>query len=331
MTALEALDTSGADPIFIVGAPRSGTTLLRTMLNRHPDIGICDETFFFYYVGSRRKVFGELKSMANREPVVDRYLETQRVRRLGLHTQDLRTALLRDGEDYERLFLALLRFYAASQGKRRYGEKTPQHAYHVDTLCRVYPGCRIIHLVRDPRDVVASLNRMPFGAPYTAANARVWRSCVQAAERESGRDNFLRVHYEHLVDRPEGELQRICRFISEPYHRCMLAADPSARVDQWWFQRAQEPLSTDRKEKWREDLTPTDVGVVEWINHDLMTGLDYTPTGRPPSEWQRLVARVQEVLWSVQSRIWGLPRLWYYWLQPTKLAAEEAWIDRNRR
>lgn len=325
------MDTSRADPLFIVGAPRSGTTLLRTMLNRHPSIGLCDETFFFYYVGSRQGAFGDLRSLPNRERVVDRYLETHRVRRLGLEVDGLRAALLAEGDSYDRLFLALLQFYAASQGKRRCGEKTPQHAHQVEILCRAFPSCRVVHLVRDPRDVVASLNRMPWGARCTAANARTWLGCVQAAERESSRENFLRVHYERLVDQPERELRRICRFIDEPFSSRMLEADPGARADQWWFQRAQGPLSSAHREKWREELSAADVAIVEWIAHDPMTALEYTPVTQPPGAGRRFLARSGEFLWGIREQVAGIPRLWYHWLQPTRLAAEEAWIDRRSR
>src|SRR5262249_26323473 len=117
-----------AAPIFLVGAPRSGTTLLRSMLNRHPCFALCDETFFFYWVARRARAFGDLESDANRRRVVERLLEMRRVRRLGLDADALRARLLAEGTSYARLFESLLRCYADAQGKARCGEKTPQHA-----------------------------------------------------------------------------------------------------------------------------------------------------------------------------------------------------------
>jgi hypothetical protein len=301
------------------------------MLNRHPAIGLSDETFFFYYVHHRQRAFGDLASEVNRARVVDRLLETDRIRRLGLDEQALRAALLEHGTDYDRLFLALLEFQAQVLGKKICGEKTPQHAFEVEALGRMFPRGRVIHLVRDPRDVVASLQRMPWGAASSAANARTWSRCVRAAERIQGRPNFLRVHYERLVDQPERELRRICEFVNEPYSKSMLEVDPDAKADRWWFERAQGPLARDRREQWRQELSAAEVAIVEWVAHDGMTLLGYTPAGEPPGRAARIGARLEELEWALWDRIRSLPRLWYHWLQPTHLAREEAWIDRRSR
>src|SRR6267378_254336 len=77
------------EPIFIVGAPRSGTTLLRNMLNRHPAIAICRETVFFQYVYQRRRTFGSLGELRNRRRLITEYLSTQRIRLMQMDSQAL--------------------------------------------------------------------------------------------------------------------------------------------------------------------------------------------------------------------------------------------------
>ncbi|MGA3187637.1 MAG: sulfotransferase, partial [Bryobacteraceae bacterium] len=99
-------------PIFIVGAPRSGTTLLRNMLNRHPDISMCRETGFFHYVYSRRHVFGDLSQPQNRERLVREYLSIQRIKRMRIDLPALETKLLREAASYEAFFSAMLTFVA---------------------------------------------------------------------------------------------------------------------------------------------------------------------------------------------------------------------------
>jgi hypothetical protein len=72
------MEEPGLDaPIFIVGAPRNGTTLLRNMLNRHPAITICRETVFFDYFYPRRRTFGSLSELRNRQSLIREYLSTQ--------------------------------------------------------------------------------------------------------------------------------------------------------------------------------------------------------------------------------------------------------------
>lgn len=170
-------------PIFIVGAPRSGTTLMRNMLNRHPAIAISRETEFYHYIYRRRRIFGSLSDLGNRKRLVKEYLSTQRIQRMNLDLQALEQKLLEEGVTYEALFASLLSFYARAHGKRRCGEKTPQHALFTEVLCRWYPDARIIHILRDPRDVVASLLRMPSAPNDVIGNARVWLRFNLAARR----------------------------------------------------------------------------------------------------------------------------------------------------
>jgi Sulfotransferase family len=263
-------------PIFIVGAPRSGTSLLRNLLNRHPAIGLCDESHYFYYVWRRRRAFGDLANAATRQRLVDRYLATRRLRRLEIPLEDLAARLMREGTNYDAFFITLLRFYAAVHHKRRFGEKTPQHAFFVATLCEWYPHCRIIHLVRDPRDVVASLLRMPWGSRNALVNARRWRGSVTAVERAGSRDNLIRVRYEQLVSDPESELRRICDFVGEEPH-AGLGAAASPPADAWWFARAAAPVTTARRGAWRQELTSEDVAVIEWVAAPFMRRFGYEP------------------------------------------------------
>lgn len=316
-------------PIFIVGAPRSGTSLLRNLLNRHPAIALCDETYYFYYVYSRRRAFGDLSDATARRRLIERYLATARIQRMCLDAPALADCLMREGTTYSAFFAALLRFYAASRHRRRCGEKTPQHAIFTEVLYAWYPHCRLIHVVRDPRDVVSSLLRMPWGSRNALINARLWSRCVLAAERWCERDNYLRVHYERLVATPESELQRICTFVAEEYRKEMLLAGDLPAADAWWFDRARAPVQRDRSGAWQHDLTPEQVSAVEWIAGAQMRRVGYAPTGRSASPGARLRASVGELVDGVAEAIRGFPRTWYYWFQPTQLAAEEALIDRR--
>lgn len=317
------------DPIFIVGAPRSGTTLLRAMLNRHPRIGLCDETFYFYYVYARQRTFGDLKEIRNRRLLAEKYIATDRIRRLEMDAGDLTETLVTEGDSYAAFFASLMRHYAGSLGKVRFGEKTPDHAMHAETLCSWYPDCRIIHLLRDPRDVVASLVRMPWGSNSAMANARRWVNCTTGALQCQDRDNYLRLRYEDLVEDPQRELETICRFLGEKYSDAMLVPDEDAKADRWWFERAQGKVTKNRHGKWREELTSAQVAIVEHIAGDHMRRFGYETAEPTPSAWSVLKAQLGETTDSLRRKIVKLPRLWYFWIRRTELAAEEAWNDRK--
>jgi Sulfotransferase family len=318
-------------PIFIVGAPRSGTSLLRNLLNRHPAIGLCDETHYLYYVWSRRRAFGDLADAAARRRLVDRYLATRRLRRLGIPLEDLATRLERDGTSYDAFFVTLLRFYAAVHHKRRFGEKTPQHAFFVATLCEWYPRCRILHLVRDPRDVVASLLRMPWASRNAFVNARRWLASVTAVERAGSRDNLMRVRYEQLVTDPESELRRICDFVGEEPHAGLGGGAASPPVDAWWFARAAQPVTSAHCGAWRRELTSNDVAVIEWVAAPFMRRFGYEPAEPAARVAPRLRAVAGAAVDRPREKLRQLPRMWYTWARPTQLAAEEWWIEHDGR
>jgi hypothetical protein len=317
-------------PIFIVGAPRSGTTLLRAILNKHPSIAICDESYFFYYVYSRRRAFGDLAQEGNRRRLVEAYLETWRIRRLGLDQQELERRLLREGTDYPALFMSLMEAYAESRAKRRPGEKTPHHAQHVETLFDWFPDATVIHVVRDPRDVVASLRKVPWGRNSVAANARLWIDLTQAAERSAERSGFVSLRYEDLVSHPGNTLRSLCLALGEPYVPELLSDRSQETPDRPWFSRAYEqPISRSRVGSWRGDLSRGQVRIVEWIAGSLMEKHGYEPVMPPPSALQKAGASLRRVGEAVRLRMLRLPASWYHWLQPRNLAGEEGWIDRG--
>jgi hypothetical protein len=134
-----------------------------------------------------------------------------------LDPNGLEERLLRDATSYPALFASLMEHFAAAQGKPRWGEKSPQHSLFTETLCEWFPGAAIIHLVRDPREVVASLQLVPWASNSVITNAITWRRYNQAARRSSHRPEYLMVHYHDLVNHPERELRRICSLLGEEY------------------------------------------------------------------------------------------------------------------
>src|SRR5262249_39741243 len=171
------------------------------------------------------------------------------------------------------------------------------------------------HLVRDPRDVVASLLRMPWGGRTALANARLWRTCVTGAERARRRDNYLIVCYEELVSDTEAQLRRICDFVGEEYLPHMAAADASLAPDAWWFARAREPITAGRQGIWRTQLTGDDVATIEWVAGALMRRFGYEPCAPPANLSVRLRAFTGTVAADVQQTLTQLPRIWYHWVR----------------
>ena len=311
--------------VFIVGSPRSGTTFLRHVLDRHPSLSICGETRFFAEVYKRRWLFGDLANPAKRGRLVDQYLSTARIRRIGMDLDGLKEKLLREATSYRALFTGILEYYAESQGKKRLGEKTPHHAFHAETLCQWYPGAAIIHLVRDPRDVVASLQRMPWAPDSVVSNACMWLLFDRAARRLESYAGYVRVRYETLVTQPEQELTRICAHVGEDYAPEMLRADVSAgsrRV-------AAGPLTRKRVNQWQEQLTAEEVSLIECVAGRDMQMYGYVRSGGSISFATITRGLAIAALDSVRRQAARIPYFWHSLTQPTKLSDREYWKYRR--
>jgi hypothetical protein len=318
-------------PIFIVGSPRSGTTLLRNILNRHPRIGICGETQFLHYVYARRRAFGDLSDLRNRRRVIEEYLALRRLKRFIIDPGVLAERLMREATSYQGLFTGVIKYYAESQGKQRCGEKTPRHALFSETLCEWYPGGTLIHMIRDPRDVVASLQRMPWAADSVVQNAWRWLRHNLTVQRCSHLPQYLPVRYEALVTQPEQEVARICARLGEEYLPSLLESQGQAAFPAPvpWSRRAQEPITTERLGNWREELTARQVSQVEWVVGRHMETLGYQRTVDPPSKLTIARGLGFAMFDTARMRIRQLPGIWYHVVRPTKLAKEEAWMRRR--
>ncbi|NBC16241.1 MAG: hypothetical protein GVY18_02870 [Bacteroidetes bacterium] len=268
-------------PVFIVGMPRSGTTLLSMMLTAHPDVAIAPETHFFSHYWRR----------THRPPA-------ERVRRFlaggVLDEMDLpeaaRQRIAQTAEASptpEAALGALLRAHAEQQGARVWGEKTPAHLEYADVIWQHFPEARLLALVRDPRDVTRSLQRVPWDRENVIHHARRWRTYAEdIARHERERpDRFAAVRYEDLLRQPEAVLRRVCRVLDVSFADAMLAYheagdrtfDPAREP---WKRNALRPPDPSRIGQWRQALAPGDVWLVERIAGAAMQQHGY-PLARP--------------------------------------------------
>jgi hypothetical protein len=306
-------------PIFIVGSPRSGTTLLRNLLNRHPRLAICGETHFNRLIYRRRKVFGDIGNLDNRRRLIKEYMATDRILRSELKLAGLEDRLLRDATSYPAFFASLMEHFAESEGKPRCGEKTPQHALLTEQLSEWYPGAAIIHIVRDPREVVASLQRVPWASNSVYTNTSTW-------------PEYMVVSYQDLVSDPERALTRICAHVREDFSPSMLVAETTAVDEHTGWGRARTAVTPERLGKWQQQLTPRQVALIEWTAGRHLESFGYTPSAIPPPTMTAIASGLSfAALDAFWRRMLYFPALFYHFLQPTKISKEEFWIFRRVR
>jgi hypothetical protein len=311
-------------PIFIVGSPRSGTTLMCKVLDRHPALAICGETHFHQLVYRRRKAFGDLANPAKRRYLIEQYLESRPIKKLRMNTPALVEKLSREAVSYQAMFTSMLRYYAESQGKPRMGEKTPRHALFLPALCEWFPDAIILHMVRDPRAAVASLQREPWASDSVVLNARRWVTMNTAARLFRDQPGYLEVRYENLVTDPEGELKKICHWIGEEYSPSVLTpeADRPAGGEQALSRRAITPA---RQELWRKELTPAQIAQIEWVAGENVELFGYRREAAPASAFTVARGYGYAAFEAVRFQATRLPALWYRYVDQTKLVKFEHW------
>jgi Sulfotransferase family len=267
-------------PIFLLGHDRSGTTMLRLILDRG-DVAIPPESMFLLDVHPGQPADDVLRTAWDHPRV--------RLWGLGGDPPPLPEGL--NGADAFRFAVsAPFAAYADAEGKRRWGDKTPAYIRHVDRLATIWPDARFVVLVRDGRDVALSVMGVPFGPNNAWAAARSWATAVQqgreAAARYPGR--VLEVRYEDLVSNPEREVQTICGFLALEYSQDMLAIEQTERSkvveDQaGWFTNVWSGITTAAVGKWRTELTPRQVEMFESVAGDELRALGYATNGATTS------------------------------------------------
>lgn len=290
-------------PIFVLGCPRSGTTLLQLMLHAHPRIAVPPETRFLLPVYQSRNDFGDLREEPNRRALAEAIVERRQTRfyELGLDAKEVADEIVAGPPTVGTAFGTVFRAYARRFGKVRWGDKRPGYYQHVPVLTRLFPDAQIVHLIRDGRDCVASLKQMPWyqADVYTAAST--WTEAIDYGRRAARRlapGSYHEMRYERLVTDPEAELIALCAFLGEEYDPAM--AEPYKIADEVipprkkWHADTRKQVSTARSGKWDARLEPWEISLCETVMRRrlLANGYELSGAGRAPAEHLTRFARV---------------------------------------
>lgn len=266
-------------PLVLLGVSRSGTTLLRVILDRSPGLAFPDESFFVPLLSRRHR--GRVDAAA----FLDDLRRLPALAEWGLAPEDV-APRLRDGMPVGAAVAAIYEAYAEREGKPRWGDKTPMYMRHLPLLERLFPAAQYVHLVRDGRDAATSFLQMPEGTytrtwahPETAAAfACLWRTEVEAARALGGRVGPERYHearYEDLVADPERVVRAICGFAELPFEPAMLEYPGSVDVSRKPHQQRLLAPPTASVRDWREEMSADDARSFEAIAGDLLAVLGY--------------------------------------------------------
>jgi len=265
--------------VFIVGCGRSGTTLLQSLLNSHPNIVATHECFF---IVALYPSFGKIRKWEKRDILkfVDA-LDLLRIFTLWsldkrALTEELLTAL--EFADYP--LLCKMVYYHMRKDKERISvliDKNPLHSIFLKKLLTIFPEARFIHLIRDPRDNVNS-NIMRFNSKNTFFLARKWvgfNARIESTKRKIP-DKFFTILYEDMVINTENVFRRLCEYLGVDYSNSMMSHKFPERLQAYegakFYERKKkihqsllEPINTTNIGKWEYEMSEYDRTITEII------------------------------------------------------------------
>lgn len=281
--------------IFIVGVSRSGTTLMRRVLNSSDQIAIATENHFLGHLlpwlGARYKFrkFGDLTNDRNVNRLVDyiysgEYARELKLRGVSYHwdwmvtqvqKEDFLQRVLDSDRSERALFVAMMQVYAEHYNVPITGEKTPIHLRYVPTLMEWFSDGKVIHMMRDPRAIfVSELRRRkakPITFPYkhlksidflfkcyvVLQTTIAWLESVlrYAAYKRRYPDRYRMVQFEHLVSQPEEQTRQLCDFLGIDFQTQML----KQQVVSGGFQTGETGFDAKAATRWQKHIDP-------WIN-----------------------------------------------------------------
>jgi hypothetical protein len=290
--------------VFLVGCPRSGTTLLRRILDAHRDLALTPETHWIPRCLERG--IGVTPEGFVTSELVEHLLASPKFARTRIEPAELASLLQANGPvryaDFVRGFFNL---FGRVEGKPMVGDKTPGYVRHLPLLHELFPKAKFVHLIRDGRDVVLSAlgwrrapklaARFPTWRSHPVPTAALWwerhvRAGRQGAEA-LGPGSYHEVRYEALIAHTAAEVETLCSFLGLFFDEAMLRFHEgrTQRAPGISAKRAWLP-PTPGLRAWRTEMAAEDVECFEAMSGHVLDDLGY-PRGAPePSSRARALA-----------------------------------------
>lgn len=263
--------------LFIVGMPRSGTTLLQSLLNRNKDVLICPETHFF------TRGFHQVKSPVE---ALKKFIDTSEFEHLNIDKDTFIEQFNKQKiEKSVEIFSLAIKLYCGNKNYSVIGEKTPGNFDYLDDILNWNSEAKVLWIIRDPRAISASYQKVPWHRKGDILGPAIrWNSCCNKALKSiKNYTNVLTIKYEDIVNSPDTSLTTIENFLSIPkMPRNLLDESKAIKVNinnDWQkehIHNAGKPIDCKSLTKWHNELTNRQIKQINRVCYTHMQRLGYT-------------------------------------------------------
>lgn len=313
-------------PVFVLGSPRSGTTLLYDMLLSAGGFAVyLAESNVFNLLTPR---FGELSSRKNLEQALEAWLGSKLFRASGLEAEAIRKLILRDCHSSGDFLRIVMEKMCAAQGAQRWAENSPEAMLYLPAIKQSIPNALVIHIIRDGRDVATSLGRLRYIHPFpweklhSVVGCGIYWEWIVKQGRKFGQalgEDYLEVRFEELLGNPQATLDKIGDFIGQPldYETIQRVAYGSVSKPNTSFTDQSPNAGFSPVGRWRKSFSKEDLEIFEGLVGETLRELGYsTQTEQPTTS-----ISLQATRWLHRSffatKFWHKNNRWLRPLRPT--------------
>ncbi len=289
---------------FILGRPRSGTTLFRTLFDAHPNVSIPPECTF---VMDLRTDYGKTKYWTQKKLL--RFLEdlkkTRRFLTWGINEEELKHNLLAcEGENSYATLCKVVYLSSPDRFAKQQilwvGDKNPGYILFTKKLVKLFPGAKYFHLVRDARDQIVSVRKFDFEERFASVLSSRWNRSARIVARQKKRHpgKFCFIRYEDLVSDSPVYFKQMCDFLEIDYHEDVFSfykrAPEFLENNEYkkgflkYHTSLLEPINKSKIGDWRGKLSDKDIKSIEAVSGKWMKQFGYELVNPKPTIATRL-------------------------------------------
>ena len=287
------MDTRNSSPVFIVGTPRSGTTLMAKILGRDKDLFMPGETHYFLDIYSSRKELGNLSDPDVKNVVLEklrtlygRYNEPPDQKRADvLFSNSSIVDKLKACNEYDELFSVFMQLQTNHENKNRWGNNAPNDIFYIDNILSIYPNAKIIVCVRDIRNFLLSYKNKWRATTdehvdrikqlyHPVITSLLWKSSMKlipAIRKMVPKDNLIIVPYENVVASPEKTIRDVCQCIDIEFDENLLNVETNNSS----FESNTSGIFQSSLSRWKTGLGKEDAWIAQFIAKSQMSSLGY--------------------------------------------------------